>query len=72
MSILGHLAILNTNIVVFIDYMLKDEQNALCVRMCPANFYPENNTCVPCHGPCPKCEYNIISFQPVCTHCDLN
>ncbi|XP_048773673.2 epidermal growth factor receptor-like isoform X3 [Ostrea edulis] len=36
------------------DYMLKDEQNALCVRMCPANFYPENNTCVPCHGPCPK------------------
>lgn len=36
------------------DYMLVDEQNALCVRKCPENYYPVNNTCVPCDGACPK------------------
>ncbi|XP_061163896.1 epidermal growth factor receptor-like isoform X2 [Saccostrea echinata] len=36
------------------DYMLKDETNALCVRKCPAEYYPENNTCVQCQGICPK------------------
>nr|XP_022328410.1 epidermal growth factor receptor-like isoform X3 [Crassostrea virginica] len=36
------------------DYMLVDEQNALCVRVCPKDYYPVNNTCSPCQGPCPK------------------
>lgn len=40
----------------FLDYMLVDEQNALCVRKCPENYYPVNNTCVPCDGACPKCK----------------
>lgn len=39
-----------------LDYMLVDEQNALCVRKCPENYYPVNNTCVPCDGACPKCK----------------
>lgn len=41
---------------VFLDYMLVDEQNALCVRVCPKDYYPVNNTCSPCQGPCPKCK----------------
>lgn len=53
----------------FLDYMLVDEQNALCVRKCPENYYPVNNTCVPCDGACPKCKSAWARYhvnQPRC------